>query len=50
VLLVSAAAGMQVGVMTGIVALATPALLNVHLSVLSEPLFLAVMVATLAAS
>jgi hypothetical protein len=48
VLLVSAAAGMQVGVMTGIVALATPALLNVHLSVLSEPLFLAVMVATLA--
>jgi hypothetical protein len=48
VLVVSAAAGTGVGVMTGVVALATPALLNVHLSVLSEPLFLAVLVAILA--
>ncbi len=48
VLLVSAAAGTSAGVMTGVVALATPALLNVHLSVLSEPLFLALLVAILA--
>ena len=48
VLLVSSAAGMEIGVMTGTVALATPALLDVHLSVLSEPLFLPLMLATLA--
>jgi len=47
VLLVGGAVGTRVGVMTALAALATPALLNVHLSVLSEPLFLTSLVATL---
>jgi hypothetical protein len=47
VMLVAGAAGTRVGVMTALAALATPALLNVHLSVLSEPLFLATLVAAL---
>jgi hypothetical protein len=48
VLLVAGAVGTRVGMMTALAALATPALLNVHLSVLSEPLFLTALVATLA--
>ena len=48
VLLVAGAAGTRVGMMTALAALATPALLNVHLSVLSEPLFLTALVAALA--
>jgi hypothetical protein len=47
VLIVAEAAGVVVGVLTGLATLATPALLNVHLSVLSEPLFLASLVGTL---
>jgi hypothetical protein len=48
VLTVGEAAGVVVAVLTGVATLATPALLNVHLSVLSEPLFLAALVGTLA--
>jgi hypothetical protein len=48
VLLVADVAGTLVGVLAAIAALATPALLNVHLSVLSEPLFLTALVGTVA--
>ena len=48
VLIVADVAGMGVALLTGLAALLTPALLNVHLSVLSEPLFLTMLVATLA--
>ena len=50
VLVVGAAAtSMPAGVLVGVVLLATPAMAKVHLSVLSEPLFLTLLALTLAA-
>ena len=43
-----AAAGVAAGIVAGLVLLVTPALVEVHLSVLSEPLFLACLAAALA--
>jgi hypothetical protein len=49
VLVVSAAATVPAGVLLGAALIATPAMATVHLSVLSEPLFLALLVLTIAA-
>ena len=49
VLVVGAATGMPAGVLLGVALLATPAMATVHLSVLSEPLFLALLALILAA-
>ncbi|HEX5971195.1 MAG TPA: hypothetical protein VFY85_04665, partial [Gemmatimonadaceae bacterium] len=49
VLVVGAATGPTAGVLLGVALLATPAMATVHLSVLSEPLFLALLALTLAA-
>jgi hypothetical protein len=47
VLLTTSVASIRTGVLIAVAALLTPAILNVHLSVLSEPVFFAVLVAVL---
>ncbi len=49
ILLVSGAVGFPAGIITALVVFATPAVFDVHLSVLSEPLFITCLLFTLAA-